>query len=141
MVLITLIGESQAKPGKRFYFMGPQTDCKECRLRAVCFNLEQGSQYEVVALRDQKHECMATEDTVRAVEVEKVPIAGAVPKKIAIDGSMVTFSAPQCEQLGCENYMRCHPVGIEKEKKFSIVGIDGDAECPIGSDIVLVRMI
>ncbi|MDD3379072.1 MAG: UPF0179 family protein [Candidatus Methanomethylophilaceae archaeon] len=141
MVLITLIGEPLAEVGKKFYYMGPQTECKECRLRAVCFNLEQGSMYEITKIRDQIHDCIATEDLVHVVEVQKISTSAAVPKKFAIDGSVITFQAPKCEQLGCKNYQNCHPVGIEDGRKSSVVEIIGDAECPIGEKMVLVKII
>ena len=52
MTLITLIGEEMAREGAEFYFLGPLTECKDCRLKGVCFNLEQGSRYRVSEVRD-----------------------------------------------------------------------------------------
>ncbi|MFA7622902.1 MAG: UPF0179 family protein, partial [Candidatus Methanomethylophilaceae archaeon] len=57
MVLVTLIGESQARIGNRFYYLGPSLECRECRFKNVCFNLEVGRMYEVTELRDVHHEC------------------------------------------------------------------------------------
>ncbi len=141
MVLITLIGEPTAKKGNRFYFMGPLTDCKECKLRNVCFNLESGSLYEIIKVRDQKHDCMEREDHVRVVEVEKVPMSAALPKKQAIDGSMITFQISKCDNIGCKNYMLCHPIGAEDGRKYSITEVNKDADCPIGEKMVFVKML
>lgn len=141
MVLITLVGESQARVGGRFCFMGPQIECKECRLRSVCFNLEQGSMYEITALRDQKHDCMLTEAPAHVVEVVKIPTESAVPRKFAIDGSVITFQIPKCEQLGCDHYWNCHPAGIADGRKCSIVGVGREIPCPAGEKMVSVRMV
>ena len=92
MGLVTIVGETQARIGNRFYFMGPLTDCKECKLRNVCFNMEHGSLYEVIGLRDTVHDCAIRESKVRVVEVEKKPFRAAIPKKQAM-GSSVTFEA------------------------------------------------
>jgi uncharacterized protein (UPF0179 family) len=140
MALITLIGESQAKVGNRFYFIGPQPECNECKLKGVCFNLDNGSLYEITEIRKQVHECESNEDHVRAVVVTKVPTDSTVPKKQAIDGSIITFKAPECGQLGCEYYRRCHPIGVEDGKKYSVVGTFGDVVCPVGQKIVFAKM-
>ncbi|MCL2786594.1 MAG: UPF0179 family protein [Methanomassiliicoccaceae archaeon] len=140
MVLITLIGETQARIGNRFYFLGPLTECKECRLRGVCFNLEPGSLYEVVALRDTLHDCPVHEGSVRVVEVERKPMLAAVPSKHAIDGSMITFESKKCKEMGCENRNYCVPVSIRDGTKLKIVDMLGDLECPIGESMALVKL-
>ena len=140
MVLITLIGEAQAKVGNRFYYLGPLTECKDCRLKGVCFNLEPGHLYEVVGLRDAQHDCEIHESRVRAVEVKKIPVSVAIQNKKAIEGSMITFEAAKCENIGCENYMYCCPLGIREGTRFSISEIIGDLECLIGDKKVLVKL-
>jgi len=140
MVLITLIGESQARIGNRFYFMGPLTDCKECRLRGVCFNLEPGSMYEVVALRDTLHDCPIHEGSVRVVEVERKPILAAVSSKHAIDGSTITFESKRCDNIGCENRIYCIPASIKDGTKLKIVDIIGDIDCSEAQNMVLVKL-
>ncbi|MCL1811552.1 MAG: UPF0179 family protein [Methanomassiliicoccaceae archaeon] len=140
MAAITLISESQAKEGNRFYYMGPQLECRECHLKGVCFNLEQGSMYAITAVRDQTHNCSLTEDTVRVVEIKKVAQRSAVPKKSAIEGSLITFQKPGCGRLDCGNYRICHPYAVEDKKKYSVIEIEGDAECLIGEELVLVKL-
>jgi len=140
MVLITLIGETQARIGNRFYFVGPLTECKECRLRGVCFNLEPGSLYEVVALRDTLHDCPMHEGSVRVVEVEKKPTLASVLRKYAIDGNTITFESRRCDNLGCENRMYCIPMCIKDGTKLRITDVLGDIECPIGENLVLVKL-
>ena len=140
MVLITLVGERQAKVGNRFYFMGPQTDCKDCRLKGVCFNLEPGRQYEIMSIRDTRHECEVHEDGVRAVEVEKKPTLACINKKVAIEGSLITYDESDCARMGCEHWQHCHPIGIKDGDKLQVSDIVGDVECPIRDDLKLVKL-
>jgi uncharacterized protein (UPF0179 family) len=140
MAAITLVSGSQAREGGRFYYMGPQSECRGCKLKGVCFNLEQGAMYEITAVRDQKHECEFNEDIVRVVEIKKVAQRAAVPKKSAIEGSVITFQKPECGRLDCENYRICHPYALDNGKKYSVIEIEGNAECPVGEGLVLVKL-
>ncbi len=141
MVLVTLVGDSQARIGNRFYFVGPSTECKECKLRNVCFNLEPGSLYEVTGLRDTRHECVVHESEVRVVEVEKKPFRAAVPKKLAIDGSMITFESRRCDNMGCENRRLCCPWNVRDGDKLSVTDVMEDLDCPNGESLTMVRLI
>ena len=142
MALITLIGTGSAAEGREFYYLGPMDDCKDCRLKSVCFNLEDGARYRVVEVRPQIHECHEFDgDTVTAVVVEKIPTPAAVPKKSAIDGSIVTFQNAACGNIGCENYGICNPVGKADGAKYSVVAVKGGIECPIGRDMVSVDLL
>ncbi|MFA5312202.1 MAG: UPF0179 family protein [Methanomassiliicoccales archaeon] len=140
MVIITLIGERQAKEGVRFIYRGPLTECRDCKLKAVCFNLDVGGMYKIKAKRDVHHECKIHEDGVRVVEVERVPMRAAVSKKSAVDGSTVSIEELKCKDLGCARYMVCHPPGLEKGMKGKIVKICGDIECPEGLKVVEVML-
>ncbi len=141
MALITLLGKSGAVEGKEFFFVGPLTECKDCRLKGVCFNLEPGSKYRVVNTRAQEHECHEYDgDSVVAVEVEKIPTQAAVSKKMAIEGSVITYQESKCENLGCPNYFLCHAVGKKEGMKYSITTVRGDLECPIGEKMVSVDL-
>jgi len=140
MPAITLISEAQAKKGNTFYYMGPQTECGDCKLKDVCFNLEVGSLYEITEVRNQKHDCIFNEDKVRVVEIKKVAQRSAVPKKSAIEGGIITFKEQKCGRFDCINYRLCHPYALESGKKYSVLGIQGDAQCPIGESLVLVKL-
>lgn len=140
MVLVTLIGECHARIGNRFYYMGPTEECKECKMKNICFNLEHGALYEVVQLRDTRHECSLRGDKVRVVVVEKVPFQAAIPKKLAIDGSMITFEKRGCDNLACENRRYCAPVNAKDGGKYSITKIIGDLKCPMDEKLVLVKI-
>ena len=135
-----MIGDPHAHIGNRFYYMGPNDECKECRLKNVCFNLEAGSLYEIVQLRDTHHECALREGDVRVVVVEKVPFSAAVPKKQAIDGSMITFEPKDCGNLGCPNRKFCNPPNIAVGEKRSITEVVENLDCPLGEALVRVKM-
>ena len=138
--MITLIGESQARIGNRFYYLGPLTDCKECKLKGVCFNLESGHLYEVKGIRDTEHDCVIHESKAIVVEVDKVPVSVAVNGKKAIEGSMITFESIRCDAVGCDNYWFCHPPGIKDGMKLSVSDVVGDLDCPKGEKRVLVKL-
>ncbi|HUV24125.1 MAG TPA: UPF0179 family protein [Methanomassiliicoccales archaeon] len=140
MVIITLIGEHQAKEGEEFVYRGPLTDCRECRLKAVCFNLDPGRAYRIKGIRDVKHECRIHEDGVRVVEVEKIAVQCAVASKFAIESSMITFGESKCENISCPQYKLCHPLGILKNSKWRVASIHGDIECPDKTKMIKVDL-
>jgi uncharacterized protein len=138
MVIITLIGERQAKEGRKFVYRGPQTECRECKLKAVCFNLDTGGLYRIKVKRDVHHECKIHEDGVRVVEVERMPRRVSVSKKAAVEGSTVTVEEIRCRTLGCEKYRLCHPIGLDKGMKGKITKVCEDLVCPEGMKLVEV---
>ncbi len=141
MSLITLLGKSQAEVGKEFYFLGPLNDCRDCKLKGVCFNLEPGSRYRVVEVRPQTHACHEfIDDEVTAAVVEKISTPAAIPKKQAIDGSMITYQESKCQYLGCENYWLCHAPGKTEGSKYSVKSVIGDMKCPKGDKMVRVDL-
>ena len=140
MVLITLVGKEQAQIGNRFYYIGPLTECRDCRLKGVCFNLEPGHKYEIVKLRDTEHECELISEKVRVVEVAKVPTKALIPKKYAIEGSVITYDDIDCGRLGCKNYEYCHPIGLKKGAKKTVVNNIGKIDCPEFDNLVLVEL-
>ena len=140
MAAITLISEAQARKGGRFHYLGPQPECSECKLKSVCFNLEQGNLYEITEVRGQTHECALNEDRVRVVEIKKVAQRSVAPKKSAIEGIVITFQGQECGRMDCANYAGCHPGALMNGKKYSVIEIEGNAECLIGQELVLVKL-
>ena len=141
MAIVTLIGENLAKKGMEFVYVGPLTECRDCKLRNACFNLEPGRMYKITKVRDTKHECKIHEGgKVRAVEVEKVPVEAAIPAKMAVEGTMIRFEPEKCMNLGCENYALCNPLGLKEGSKYRIKKIKGDVKCPEGNTLKLVLL-
>jgi uncharacterized protein (UPF0179 family) len=140
MVIITLIGERQAKQGYRFIYKGPLTDCRDCRLKAVCFNLDAGGEYRIKELRDVHHDCRIHEDGVRVVEVEKMPVDCAIQQKMAIDGSTITYDEVRCNNMGCRHYRLCHPHALVRNSKYRVAKVLGDVKCPEGHRLIRVEL-
>jgi uncharacterized protein (UPF0179 family) len=136
--MITVIGERQAKIDGHFIYLGPLTECKECKLKGVCFNLDAGALYRIVEVRDVKHDCMVHEDGVRVVKVEKERMEGVVSKKGAWEGTTIAHEIIKCDNIGCAHYRLCPPMGIDKGHKARIAKIIGDLDCSEGKKLVRV---
>ncbi|MFT0898215.1 UPF0179 family protein [Candidatus Methanoprimaticola sp. MG2] len=128
---ITLIGKDVAVVGNEFYYLGALESCEGCRLKSVCFNLEEGTRYRVTNVRGQEHDCPELDDErIVAVEVEKVPSPAILPKKGLLEGITVTYAESKCDNVGCKYWHLCHPVGKLEGKKYSVVRMGEDVPCP-----------
>ena len=132
MVLVTVVGELQCRKGLEFVFGGPLAECRDCKVRNVCFHLEEGRIYRVTAVRDVHHECKVHEGGVRVVEVEKVPTRAAIDKSAAVEGSLITFEESDCDWIGCENFRVCRPAGASEGMKFRVISVGEELGCPRG---------
>ncbi len=140
MVLVTVVGERQCKKGFEFVFGGPLAECRECKVKNVCFHLEPNRLYRVTEVRDVHHECKVHEEGVRVVEVEKLPTKGALHIKAAVEGSMITFEETDCDAVGCPNYKRCKPAGAVEGMRFRISSVESELECPKGRSLRAVLL-
>jgi uncharacterized protein (UPF0179 family) len=133
MPLVTLIGEKLAKNNTEFIYIGPNNECRNCKLKTVCFNLKIGRRYEITNVRDKKHNCNVHEGTVIVIEVQEKPIQAAIDKKIA-EGTKTKMENINCKNIGCENYDLCS-IDINKDKTFIVKKIIEDIKCPIGNEL------
>ncbi len=133
MAIVTLIGENLAKKGLEFTYLGPIPECRDCKVRNVCFSLDVGRKYRIASLRDTFHECKRHEGKVRAVEVEKMPVEAAMPAKMCVEGTTVRYETTECRNMACRYYDICHPLGVKKGAKYRILKIKGDVKCPEGN--------
>jgi uncharacterized protein (UPF0179 family) len=140
MVLVTVVGERQCRKGFEFVFGGPLSECRECKVRNVCFHLEPNRLYRVTEVRDVHHECKVHEEGVRVVEVEKLPTRTAMNAKAAIEGSMVTYEESDCELIGCPNYRICKPAGAAEGMRLRIASVEGEIECGRGKNLRIVLL-
>ena len=129
MVLLTVVGERLAEPGYAFVYMGPLAECKECKVKNVCFGLVKGKRYRVVSPREVKHACKVHEGGVQVVEVEEIPFVTCVPDKGLVEGSAITLSMSDCGRVGCAHYWLCVPLGIEKGARFQVLALGEKVEC------------
>lgn len=128
-VLVTVIGELQAKIGNTFIYLGPMLNCKNCNLKKICSNMKKGGKYKVTKKRDVHHDCKIHENGVRVVEVEIEPRETTIETKLAIEGSVVSFKTNKCNNRSCIQFNLCHPVGIH-EGRYKIIKVGKEIKCP-----------
>lgn len=93
---ITLIGSRLAREGLEFIFKGEMPECKKCRLKNTCLNLEPGRRYKVVRIKSQDiHECFLHDSGgVLAVDVSRAPITTSVESRKAVQGGAKIMYEP-----------------------------------------------
>ncbi|MCK5024465.1 MAG: UPF0179 family protein [Thermoplasmata archaeon] len=138
MVLLTVIGRKLAKPGSEFIFIGPNSNCKDCKVKTICFHLEKGTKYKIINARDVVHDCPQHEDNVVIIEVEEVPREAIIPKKQAMEGTTITFELPKCKERGCLHYQLCFPVGMKSGLKRQVSSVIENVECANGQNRIKV---
>ncbi len=138
MVMLTVVGKTLAKEGGEFVYLGPIADCKECKVRNICFHLEKGTKYRIVGLRNVSHDCPMHEEGVRVVQVEPVPRMAVIPKKVAIEGSNIGYDFPKCRNRACEYYRLCFLPGVESGQKKKITKVLDGVECGMGQSRIMV---
>jgi len=140
MTLMTLVPETLAKIGYEFYMVGPLPECKSCRLRSVCFQLEQGKVYKVTKVRENKHPCKIHGRDVCIVEVEPSSFKTSVHEKRAVEGSMLEYVQVVCASPGCEHYHTCKPMFAKEGRKYKIKKVGKKLECLEGHDLKEVEL-
>ncbi len=138
MTLLTVIGKTNAKAGHEFIFMGPNSSCKECKVKTICFHLEAGTKYRVTGARDIVHDCPQHDEGVVVVQVEEVPRAAVIQKRQAMEGTMITFELPVCQHRECNNFRLCFPVGMVPGLKKKVINVQDKVDCALGQTRVKV---
>lgn len=139
MPIVTLVGERLAKEGNEFVYLGPSPECKNCRLKTVCFNLKKFRRYRIVGVRDKKHSCNQHDGGVRVVEVEELPIVSSVEGRIK-EGNKVRIRFIDCKRMDCENYNICHEPAVEENRDYKISKVLGEMDCMIGKEMMKVEL-
>ena len=138
MTLVTLIGEKLAIKDSEFVYIGPNNECRNCKLKTVCFNLKTGRKYKITNVRDKKHNCNIHEGTTIVIEVHEIPIIISTDEKIK-EGSTTKIKAINCRSIGCQNYDICNKA-INKEKKYKIEKIIEKIDCPLGYSLQKIEI-
>jgi len=133
MALVTLIGEKLAKVDNEFIYIGPNNECRNCKLKTVCFNLKVGRKYKITNVREKRHNCNVHEGTVAVVEVKELPITTSIDKNLS-EGSTVSIEKKECDNIGCENYDLCK-IKLQKDKKYKIIKTYEIIKCPLGYEL------
>ena len=139
MPLVTLIGEKLAKKDIEFIYIGPNNECRNCKLKTVCFNLKVGRKYKITNIRDKEHNCNVHEGTANVVEVQELPIITSVDKKYS-EGDKTKIEKDECNNIGCEHFLICS-TPIQKDKSYKINKIIEKIKCPIDLDIQIVELV
>lgn len=138
---VTLIGEKIAKVGLEFLYTGALSDCKDCKLRNVCFALDEGKQYKIIRVRDVKHDCEIHEGGARVVEVEKTDMQMLVESRLGIAGSTMTYTPrDRCLNFACDRYRLCFPLFVKPGERFKITSVVSEVQCPEGLKLAEVRL-
>lgn len=133
MPLVTLIGEKLAKKDNEFTYLGPINECRNCKLKTVCFNLKPGRKYVITDIREKRHNCNVHEGTAAVVEVKELPIIAAISMELS-EGEEEKIEVRGCKSIGCNNYEICNAI-LEKDKKYKIEKIYETIDCPFGYEL------
>jgi len=133
MPLVTLIGEKLAKKDAEFVYIGPNNECRNCKLKTVCFNLKTGRKYKVINLRDKRHNCNVHEGAAAVIEVQEQPIITSIDKKHS-EGSKSIIEKKECNSIGCVFFEICN-VTLQKDKQYIVTKIFEELECPHGYNL------
>jgi uncharacterized protein (UPF0179 family) len=140
MGLVTLIGEQLAEKNTEFIFLEPHSDCSNCKLKTVCFNLKPYHRYKIIDVRDKRHNCTVHEGSAVVIEVEELPTITTVDKKIP-PGSITQLEPRLCNQYSCEFFDQCTSKAIQKGKKYKINVIVQNVECLTQHSLHLAEVI
>lgn len=138
MPLVTLIGEKLAIEDCEFVYIGPNNECRNCKLKTVCFNLKPGRKYKITSVREKRHNCSIHEGNAAVVEVQELPIVTAVDKKLS-DGDNIKFEGEACRSIGCINFDLCS-ISLSKDKNYKIIKVYENIECPMGLELKKVEL-
>jgi len=134
MPLVTLIGEKLAKEGNEFVYLGPNNECRNCKLKTVCFNLKLGRHYKITKIREKRHNCNIHEGTAAVVEVQELPILAAIDKELSA-GHSTKIEKKDCRNIGCDNYEFCCNIALQNDKTYKITKTYKSIDCPIGNEL------
>jgi uncharacterized protein (UPF0179 family) len=129
VVLVTLVGEHLAVEGEEFTYLGSSSECRNCQLKTVCFNLKPGRTYRITKLRDKHHDCDVHEGKVIVVEVEELPFMATISKK-PIEGETTTLEKKDCKNIGCDYYEICTCSAPQNGKNYTIKKVYEKIKCP-----------
>jgi len=139
-MLVTLIGEKLAKEGSEFIYLGPNSECRGCKLKTVCFNLKPGRRYRIMKVRDKRHSCSVHEGDAVVIEAKEMPITAAINRKLS-EGSIAKIEKKECDNTGCTNYKLCHNIALQRNRKYKIIKIHERLDCPLGYNLQKAELI
>jgi hypothetical protein len=140
MVLVTLVGEQLAVEGEEFTYLGSNSECRNCQLKTVCFNLKPGRKYRITKLREKHHECNLHEGKVVVVEVEELPLTVAISKELP-EGKSTSVKKQECKNIGCDSFEICTNMGLQNRRSYTIKKVYEKIRCPKNHELYKVDVI
>ncbi|HDO19763.1 MAG TPA: UPF0179 family protein [Thermoplasmatales archaeon] len=128
-----------AKKDTEFIYLGPNPECKNCKVKTACFNLKKGRRYKITGIRNKRHSCNLHDGGVRVVEVKELPIVVILDKKVK-EGDKVKISAIDCKRLDCEYFECCTSPPTEGNKDYKVTKVIGKIECKLGKELKKVEI-
>ena len=138
MTLITLISETNADEGFEFIYAGPTPDCKNCKVKNACMNLDEGQRYRVLRRREVVHPCKLHDD-VCVVEVERIPFDLSVEARSSEEDTIITREENRCERVDCGNHTICRP-RFFAPGRYRVLTVGEALECPKGLELKRVSV-
>jgi len=131
-LILTLIGEGQAKIGHIFKIYSIPEECRRCPLYQACMSkLKIGRRYRIVEVRKVNlpriEKCLLTGEALIPVVVEELPIKIAVPySPNIIEGVITTYTVidEKCQSRLSEDYN-----AIKSGTKIKVLKILNTVEC------------
>jgi uncharacterized protein (UPF0179 family) len=139
---VTLIGMHLARPDLEFVYEGELPECKDCKLKKVCNNLQPKKRYRIITVRTTtRHECSVHAGEAVAVEVIESPILTLIPAEKAIVNSKILFE-PVCRQESCKGHDLCCPEGAVPGEYYTVGEVLGNppVECEQKRALKLVEL-
>lgn len=133
--MITLIGKDLAYKGNEFVYLGPASECEDCKFKSSCVgNLEPNRKYVITDVRDNEQKCpIHSDNTVVTVDIERAEIEILTTSKNIFEGSTFTFNAHDCDE-NCQFHDLCFPEGLIENDKCIVIKNQGKnkEECKKG---------
>ncbi|UCF13054.1 MAG: UPF0179 family protein [Thermoplasmatales archaeon] len=139
MALVTLIGERLADEDEEFIYLGPNNECKNCKLKTVCFNLKPTRQYKITKVREKQHNCSVHEGNVVIVEVSELPIVTSIDKKLS-ERTKITVDKKECKNIGCDYFDICTNKAVQEGKTYTVKKVYEKIECPEGYELYKIEL-
>lgn len=139
---ITVIGERLAKPGAAFIFAGEMPECKKCKVRGTCLNLETGRKYKIDTVREgHLMDCALHDGGVLAVSVTPAAIDALIEPKKAVKGATIVYEPlPDNAAVPADFGKYLAPEGLLKGDKCRIDAV-GESVAVNGKTYKLAAMI
>lgn len=137
---LSFVPKDVARIGYKFSHQGGTQTCKKCQYLQVCIQqLEVGSTYEILEVRNKEHPCLIDNGIMIVCEVKKINDTISIKTQKYIENLISTREPIECNEVLCENYDYCVSIKYNRVSKIKIIKKMEDIQCPLGYNLVLVE--